>query len=245
MLFLDQLAFCLCFVLLKNRAAVTFALESANVVGYQEFNLNEGYGMTTATFTPISGDSINLQDLIPAGEGVGGYGDVVIQTMDSTGSWAGEYAWYTMAATGMEDGWYDTEMSLANATINYKQGLFVQAGAGVKFVYSGAVAKGTVEAEVPNGYSMSGNATPVALSIQNIVPAGEGVGGYGDVVIQTMDSAGSWNGEYAWYTMAATGMDDGWYDTEMNLATKTIEAGEGIFLQASADGVKLQYPGAL
>ena len=101
-------------------AAVTFGLESANVVGYQEFNLNEGYGMTTATFAPVNGESISLQNLIPAGDGVGGYGDVVIQVMDSTGSWAGEYAWYTLAATGMPDGWYDTEMSLADATIAYK-----------------------------------------------------------------------------------------------------------------------------
>ena len=215
------------------------------MVGYQEFNLNEGYGMTTATFAPVNGESISLQELIPAGDGVGGYGDVVIQVMDNTGSWAGEYAWYTMAATGMANGWYDAEMKLANASIAYKQGLFVQAGAGVKFVYSGTVKQGLIESDVPYGYSMSGNATPVAIDIQNIIPAGNGVGGYGDVVIQTMDSAGSWNGEYAWYTMEATGMKDGWYDAEMMLATKTIEAGEGIFLQASADGVKLKYPGAL
>ena len=218
---------------------------SSSVVGYQEFALNDGYGMTAATFEPINGNSINLQSLIPSGSGVGGYGDVVIQVMDSTGSWNGEYAWYTMDGAGMEDGWYDTEMNLATATIAYKQGLFVQAGAGVKLTYSGAVKQGTVETDVPNGYSMSGNATPVALNIQSIKPTGSGVGGYGDVVIQTMNAEGSWDGEYAWYTMDGAGMEDGWYDTEMNLAERSIAAGEGIFLQASADGVKLQYPGAL
>ena len=214
------------------------------MVGYQEFNLNDGYCMTTVTFAPISGDTIALQSLKPTGDGVGGYGDVVIQTMNAAGEWAGEYSWWTEANSGLPDGWYDVDFNSADVDIAYKQGVFVQAGADVKLTYSGSVAEGTVITEVPSGYSMSGNATPVALDIQTITPTGEGVGGFGDVVIQTLNAAGEWAGEYSWWTEANSGLPDGWYDVDFNPAECEIAPGEGMFLQAS-DTITLEYPGAL
>lgn len=216
------------------------------VVGYQTYSLNNGYGMTTVTFAPISGDTIPLQSLVPTGTGVGGYGDVAIQTMDADGNWDGEYTWYTAENSGTVDGWFDVNFELAEVNVNYKQGLFVQTGADdVKITYSGAVATGTIETDVPNGYSMSGNATPVALDIQSIKPVGAGVGGYGDVAIQTMDADGNWDGEYTWFNAENSGTVDGWFDTNFELAECTIAPGQGIFLQANDDNVKLQYPGAL
>ena len=201
--------------------------------------------MTTVTFAPISGNTIELQSLIPSGSGVGGFGDIVIQTMDADGNWAGEYSWWTEANSGLEDGWYDVDFNWADVTLNYKQGVMVQAGDDVVLTYSGAVATGTIETDAPNGYSMSGNATPVALSIQSITPVGDGVGGYGDIVIQTMDADGNWVGEYSWWTEANSGLEDGWYDVDFNYAEVSINPGEGYMLQASADDVKLTYPGAL
>jgi len=215
------------------------------VVGYQEFAVNDGYGMTTVTFAPISGSTIELQSLIPSGAGVGGYGDIVIQTMDADGNWAGEYSWWTEENSGLADGWYDVDFNLAEVALNYKQGVMVQAGEDVVLTYSGAVATGTIETDAPNGYSMSGNATPVALNIQSITPVGDGVGGYGDIVIQTMDADGNWAGEYSWWTEENSGLENGWYDVDFNYADVSINPGEGYMLQASADDVKLTYPGAL
>ena len=237
--------------LIMAAAAITagFAMAdvvSSSVVGYQEFSLNNGFGMTTMTFKPISGDTIPLQSLIPTGTGVGGYGDVAIQTMDAEGNWDGEYTWFTAENSGSVDGWFDVNFELTDATVNYKQGLFVQTSADdVKITYSGAVATGTIETAVPNGFSMSGNATPVALDLQSITPTGTGVGGYGDVAIQTMDENGNWDGEYTWFNAENSGSEDGWYDADFNLAEKTIAPGQGIFLQASADDVALEYPAAL
>ena len=48
-----------------NRAAVTFAdgVESQNVVGYQTYNLAQGYNLYTPTFVQVDGGSINIQDM--------------------------------------------------------------------------------------------------------------------------------------------------------------------------------------
>ena len=207
--------------------------------------MNEGFGMTTPTFAPTAGTSISLQSLIPTGAGVGGYGDIVVQTMDEEGNWAGEYAWWTEENLGSPNGWYDTSMTITEGTIDYKEGMFVQAPAQTKFTYSGSVTKGTIETDLPMGFSMTGNATPIAVNIQSIIPAGDGVGGYGDVVIQTMNSAGEWAGEYAWWTEENLGSPDGWYDADLNPASISIQPGEGVFVQTSAENVKFTYPGAL
>ena len=224
-------------------------VSSQEIVGYQTYKLNSGYGMTTSTFAPTGESGISLQSLIPAGAGVGGYGDVVIQRMNDSGEWSGEFAWWTKENLGGDasDGWYDTEMNRANEEIGYKEGLFAQAGEDVSLVYSGMVAQGTIETALPNGYSMTGNARPKELSIQEIIPQGTGVGGYGDIVIQTMNAEGSWDGEFAWWTKENLGgsAQDGWYDTEMNRADATIRPGEGFFVQTSADDVKLTYSSSL
>ena len=81
-----------------------FALESANVVGFQEVEAPQGDSMRCPTFTAVGTEGYDLTQIKVAGGF--GMGDIVAQTIGSDGIWNGEYYWLTEDFAGVPTGWY-------------------------------------------------------------------------------------------------------------------------------------------
>ena len=214
-------------------------------MGYLNSSVPSGYQMFTPAFEGISA-TYNLQEIVPSGDGLGGWGDVAVQVMNADGSWGGFYQYWTEDNSGVETGWYDSEMNKADVTISPAIGVMVQIDSDdVQLTTAGTVSSSDIEVSLPVGYTMLGNGTPVNVNVQDIVPFGDGLGGWGDVAIQFMNADGSWGGFYQYWTEDNSGVEDGWYDGSMNKATDTLTPGLAVMLQCDSDDVKVTIPSAL
>jgi hypothetical protein len=250
MVFLDQSAFCLCFVPVKNGAAVTFGLESANVVGYQTVETKSGFTYLTPTFEKVDGGVATLGDFVPAGDDVG-WGEEIIQAFNDTGALIGYYNFYC-EEYGMEGGagWYDEDGNQCNNTPladGKGAGISVcfESSSGVPMRFSGAVTKGKkIITDVIAGFTWIGNATPNELTIQDFIPVGDGVG-WGEEIIQVFDETNGLAGYYNYYC-EDYGMADGagWYDEEGNRINLPVPAGHG-FMFESAGNATIELPSVL
>ena len=98
----------------QNCAAVSFGLESANVVGYQETTLKNtyGYSFIAPTFVDVGAQtaSYDLQNIKLTGANVGDGASDYIEIWDDAGAMTDEAYFYVTKDQGYEkDGWV-TEM---------------------------------------------------------------------------------------------------------------------------------------
>ena len=231
--------FCAC-------ATVGLAIESANVVGYQSSEAS-GYKMILPTFSPVGGGEYNLDNFV-----VIGVEDMAaaIQIMDTDGKWIGTYNWYneyTDPDTGdyYPAGWLDEENNPAG-TIKAGYGVYYYSATVGARVQSAGEVSGEVTIDVPAGYSMIGNATPVAINADSMSVSGvEDLG----ATFQTMNSAGKWIGTFNWYneyTDPDTGdyYPAGWLDADNNPAGM-LNPGDAVYFYTGVSGVKITLPSAL
>ena len=242
MVFLDQPAFCLCFVPVKNGAAVTFAIESANVVGYQTKTITTGFSLSTPTFEDVGAEGLDLQNFKLA-DNAAGDGTEMIQFLDEEGQCTEMWVWLN-ANAGMEPGWYDnTTWAPIEKTIVPAVGYLMNIGADVDIVISGQVKSGTTTISIPAGFSVRGNNTPVDIDLQTIKLA-DTAAGDGTEMIQFLDADGQCTEMWVWLN-ANAGMEPGWYDnTTWAEIEYTVKAGEA-FLINTAAAVDMTIPSAL
>ena len=112
-----------------------FALESANVVGYQNKEVRQNLSVQLPTFENIATEGINIQSIVPvAAEGDElESGDFVIQIYDDTGAQTASYAWVLGEDIdeGFADGWYEEDWeTIVEKTFNAGEGFNVSAAKG-------------------------------------------------------------------------------------------------------------------
>ena len=228
-------------------AAVTFGLESANVVGYQEVATPAGYSMRVPTFKALIG-SFKISDIKVTG--ALGAGSDSVQKVNADGSWGDMYCYLTMDGTGwLEDGWYKADQVTPvddNDIIGVGEALFVSAASDISFTYSGEVLSGKPVVSAATGYSMVGNPTPIQIKISDIKVAG--ALGAGSDSIQKVNADGSWGDMYCYLTMDGTGwLEDGWYKADQVTPvddSDVLAVGDGLFISAASD-LTLTFPSAL
>lgn len=235
----------------KNGAAVTFGLESANVVGYQEKTINAGgFSMTTPTFKAITGN-YKISDIKVKGT-VDGYGSEFCQKLNEDGSWGQDYYYLTEENTGMPTGWYKDssagEAVTDDDTVKEGEALSFSVGCDFQMVFAGQVNKEKPEITIPGGgFVMAGNPTPVAVKISDLIVVGE-VGGYGNEFGQKLNEDGSWGQDYYYLTEENTGMPTGWYKDSSAGEPVTDEdvllPGEALSISAES-GFTLKFPSAM
>lgn len=173
-----------------------------------------------------------------------------ISLIDAEGQDAGvTYTWACPDYTGEKDFcWYDFDNGVvADVKITDGMGLFIFTDAGdVSIVASGSVKLGQYKLEVGAGYTLTGNFSPVAVSIQDMKI--EGSDGYLTETISLIDEDGQDAGvTYTWACPDYTGEKDFcWYDFDNGcVVEKMIPAGSGIFLYSDEGGVTLTLPSVL
>ena len=230
---------------INYRAAVTFALESANVVGYQAITLKPGYNIFAPTFDGVS-STLDIQDLKL--QGVPGDGSDVIWVLDSDGIVTGDtYYWFSKEITGAEtDFWSaDGETPLKRPIVS-GEGFYVYTESEeASVMVSGSVKIGNYSKNLIPGYNLTGNFSPIAQNIQNLTLSG--VPGDGSDVIWVLDSDGIVTGEtYYWFSKDVTGADkDFWSADGETPLDLTFEPGEGIYLYTEATDAVINLPAVI
>lgn len=230
----------------KNGAAVTFAIESANIVGYQDVPIaNQQFSLFAPTFKGVGGE-LDLQNVkVVKTDGTpADFFAVVLQTMDENNAFDGETcATYTWDGTG----WVDSEFNPIEAgdkMIVTGDAFLVgnNMGEGLSFQVSGEVDLVNKNLISAAQFSLCGNSTPVSFDLTDVQIINEDgtLADFFAVVLQTMDENNAFDGETcATYTWDGTG----WVDSEfapIAKGTVNVEPGNA-FLVGNNMGVQLFF----
>ena len=232
----------------KNRAAVTFGLESQNIVGYQTSEAGQGFNCMGAAFTGVANSEYNIQDfkpIAPEGEDAGGW-NFYIAEMTMGGATAETYVFLTAEGDGVaKDGWYsaDDGETLIKRSFKPGEGFFIDAAFeeynGIQS--AGQVNLDVVKTPVGSGFNAVCNPRAMPVNIQDIkpiAPEGEDAGGW-NFYIAEMTMGGATGETYVYLTADGDGVDkDGWYsaDDGETLIEKNYDAGKGFFVDCGFDG---------
>ncbi len=239
-------------------AASAFAVESANIVGYQDFTGTGSFNFTVATFLPVGtdGSTMTLGNIV--GNDNFKAGSDYINLFTSSGDFITDatYSNPTDAARwGIDPGWYsiddyndEAENNLNNTSIPYGMGIAfcpVSSGAGLKYVGEVKQAANTLPA--PGTFNLVGNTSPVDITLGDIT--GNDSFKAGSDYINLFTNTGDFitDATYSNPTDAARwGIDPGWYsiddyndEAENNLNNTSIPAGAGFAFCPVTSGARL------
>ena len=224
-------------------AAVTFGIESANIVGYTATSSVAGFNFYAPTFKKVASDvAANIQD-ITLGEGGTSWSDN-IQVLDEGGSTVATYYYVTTDDGFSSNGWTEDGGSLAEVPLAKGQSVIIEtASDGVLINFSGEVDKTGIEVTSVAGFNFVGNNTPTPMSIQDIM-LGEGGTSWSDN-IQILDEGGSTIATYYYVTKDDGFSSNGWTEDGGSLAEISLAPGQGIIVETAAEGVTITLPSAL
>ena len=118
-----------------------------NIVGYQTYDLVQGYNLYSPTFVKVGGEkNLDIQSMKLVGDSVTGGGANFICPLDENGMSGDLICWWTPDdGTGEEEGcWFDGDNweKITGVTIKAGEGLYVYAeDEGLSFVIPSAIAK--------------------------------------------------------------------------------------------------------
>ena len=212
-------------------------------VGYQQKGLQTGFTMSSATFVPVGGGDVNINDIKPNGSSID-EGDVNIQTLDALGHTVATYVYYgdDMFDDDCPAGWYDDDGAV-DVSFPVGTGLWIAApDAETSLTFSGKVPTSDVVVVLRTGFTATANMMPTAVSIQDILPVGPSIDG-GDVNIQTLDALGHTTATYVYYgeDMFDDDCPAGWYDDD-GLVDVTFPAGTGLWVAAPDGETSITIP---
>ena len=247
-----------------------FAVES-QVVGYAQNNLKPGSTAIGSQFVPLTGDRVDLMDIIPNGyeDGVC-EGTIISQQVDGRGvlTEGSMYFWYDIP--GEEEGtkelygWLDTgdEPLLRDAQTVQPGGAWWMEGTSEDeyVTSSGQVASGApVQVFLKFGSTFVVNPTPVAINFNDDDSDGKFIAadGYedgvceGTIISQQDDGRGVLveGSMYFWYDIPGEeeGTKElyGWLDVGDEPVVNQLKPGEGLWVEGTSTDEYLSFPSAL
>ncbi len=243
----------------------------SNVVGYQNFTLNDGFTMFSPVFTSIEDENtIDIQEirLICKDDDYDtGAGLDMLQTLNKNGGTYEKYYWVNQKnGFAYQDGWYTKNLLngdesdlqfLVKKTFKPGDGLWIKTIASqVEVSVSGNVKLNTTEFDlIENGFTAVGNCTPLPLKLQDIklvAQEGDFNTGAGLDMLQTLNVNGGTAKKYYWVNQEnGFAYKDGWYTKNLlngdesdleYLADDTFQPGEGLWVKVISGKVKLTIP---
>ena len=261
----------ICAAAMSALCATVFAIESENVVGYQNINGQASKkAMIGATFQKIAPGDMTLGEIK--------VNDAFIEISDTLtllneyGGAAGVYVYLTKETAtsfGLNDGWYlnddvsnwDGESPLLdqNDVALYEgEAMMVQvASDSAALVFSGSVANEAIELECEAGKkTFLSNCTPVERTLSDITVNATFVEISDTLTI--LNEFGGSAGVYVYITATTAadfGLVAGWYDNDevsnwdgespLEPVATELPAGKGFMLQVANDGAAVIVPAAL
>ncbi|MBO5643442.1 MAG: hypothetical protein J6S51_05515 [Kiritimatiellae bacterium] len=205
--------------------------------------------MITPCFEVVGGGNYAIDSLVV--EGVDD-GDASVQVVNADGSWGTMGVWlneYVDGDTVYPAGWFTDASGAESANIALEPGqavFFYTASEAAKAMSAGQVS-GALTVSLSSGYSMIGNASPVAISIDEITLVGVDDG---DASVQVVNADGSWGTMGVWlneYVDGDTVYPAGWFTdaSGAEAADITLQPGQSVFFYTTATGAKATIPSAL
>ena len=225
-----------------------------------------GYSFFTATFENIDATDFNLSEIackqyngaewLTSGSGkTKCAGAVTMRKISTTGAYGTKYEYYSTKAT---IGWYDGDTLVTGNAVKFEpgEGVIVYCGNanGAVLQVSGSVRLEPAGKFVPNGYSFSGNASPVAIKLSGVackqyngtdwLTSGSGkTKCAGAVTVRKIETNGAYGTKYEYYSTKTT---IGWYDGDTLIAGDndvSFDPGEGFIVYCgNANGAQLILP---
>ena len=221
------------------------AIESANVVGYLDYNLSYGYNFFSPVFEKVDGSDLMLSDISLADAGDG---QSLIQIITTGGTLGPAYYWFSALNAGTsEDCWFDQDLwEPVDFALTDGQGFYVYAATSTaKAKVNGQVRNDVFNVPLSYGFNCVGNSTPVDLDIQDMAMTNAGDG---ESYIQVVTTAGALGATYYWFSaMNAGTAEDCWFNQDLwePVSGVTYLAGEGFYLYCSTANGTLVLPSAL
>lgn len=204
-------------------AGAAMAIESANVVGYQNLDINGiddgGFSYLVSTLPSVgkSFEELTLNDfsvVSPEG-GLTAEASVYVTTFTSDGQMDGEFLYIDEALVDQgvggvsEIGWYTKEsidnwepVLVGDTIIPFGTGVIVQSDCGAKLTCAGTVLKEGVTFNINSssdgGFTYTGNTSPVACTLKDFAitsPEG-GLTAEASVYVTTFSNDGQMSGEF-------------------------------------------------
>ena len=218
-----------------------------------------GYNFIAPTFKDVTANTAtyDLQNIKLVGANVGDGASDYIEIWNENGAMTDTAYFYVTEAQGYDhDGWVTEMMGdtyVDNVTLPLGQGFYLYVGSGndVQVQYNGEVTKGNLTSpELPFGYNIVGNATPVTVDLQQIQLLGANVGDGASDYIEVWNENGAMTDTAYFYVTSAQGYDHNGWVTEMmgdTYATNVEYApGQAFFLYVgSGDDVQVKLPAVL
>lgn len=213
-----------------------FALESANVVGYSNAAMENGFRLYTPMFQAVDCDTYDIQELIPENADSYQSGEITIQTLDALGNQGSVFlSWWG-------DGWYDTNDETPSIPLKKGEAIWISSpNESVTLRCCGEVFSGNVLSDTAAGFVAIGNPFPVPYNLQNLVPlTAEGDAApyvSGEIYLQTLDTLGNQGSVFlSWW-------GDAWYDTADETPAINLQPGEAIWLSSPNATLKIKWQG--
>ena len=225
-----------------------FAIESANVVGYQTKTTVPGFNFLAPTFTPINGTgNVNIQDIKLDSTTAESWSDN-LQILDEGGATVSTYGYATAEESGFDkDGWLDEEGNYAeNITIPYGAGILIDSANDSSVTFSGQVSDTDSEIVSVAGFNFTGNNTPVEIDIQDIKLDAATAESWSDN-LQILDEGGATIATDGFATAEESGFEkDGWLDGDGNYAENVkLAPGQGVLIDIANEGTIITIPAAM
>jgi hypothetical protein len=229
-------------------------LASANIVGYSQNALVDGFKASGASFVNIGGTGCNLTDLVPVGIGDKSLGVIGVQFLDASGKMTANYGYYK-GGTGKRatEGWYQgmTLITTENdVPIPAGSGLWIKGAAGLSIQTSGQVLNAELHCDLVDGFRLLSNPFSADTTLTKLVPTGIGDKSLGVIAVQFLDASGKMTANYGYYKGGtAKRATEGWYQGMTLITTEndvTIPAGTGVWVKGAAGlGLTFKVPYSL
>ena len=252
----------LMFVVAMTAGICMADVQSSNIVGYNEINLDAGFTSVAGTFCTVGDEGIDIQAIKLVGDGVTSGADT-LQLLNENSVATEIFTW----ATGWDSPHYDAEGNPVDCwmnagwddwevrTLSKGTGMLINTqNPGCKIRCSGEVRKEASFVTLGAGFTMLGNTTPVDVDIQKIrLLDGDDPTALvtsGADTIQFLNDESVANEIYTW----ATGWDSPHYDEEGNPVdcwmnagwddwqVMDVTAGRAFLINVQNAGVKIKLP---
>lgn len=230
-------------------------VESANIVGYQDFNGTGGFTLTVPTFIPVGtdGSSLKLGDLKATEGFVPGADAITLFNGGNFDKYVTFYPYDDPDGYGIPGGWYeiddfnesDEPTLLNDLPIPYGAGFaFSRANAAASITYCGEVKGSATTLPSTGGFTLCGNVAPMDLTLANFSGNDAFVSGADAITLFNGGNFDKYVTFYPYDDPDGYGIPGGWYeiddfnesDEPTLLNSTVIQAGQGFaFSRANSD----------